>query len=75
MWLVGKVGGEYCLGEWEYLFSVNNQRFGRWGQVRGEEMLCCQFKAKINYKFVFSWFLPDVLTGWPILQKSTPINQ
>jgi hypothetical protein len=39
---------EYCLGEGEYLFSVNNQRYGRWWQVRGEEVLCCQFKAKIN---------------------------
>jgi hypothetical protein len=47
-WLVGKVGGKYCLGEWEYIFSVNNQRYGRGSQVRGEEALCYQFKAKID---------------------------
>jgi hypothetical protein len=47
-WLVEKVGGVYCLGEGEYFFSVNNQRYGSWGQVRGEEALCCQFKVKIN---------------------------
>ncbi len=28
-------------------FSCINQRFGMWGQVRGEEALCCQFKANI----------------------------
>jgi hypothetical protein len=48
MWLVDKVGEEYCLGEGEYIFSVNHQRYGRWGKVRGEEALCCQFKAKID---------------------------
>ncbi len=45
-WLVEKVGEEYCLGEGEYFFSVNNQRYGRWVKVRGEEVLCCRFKAK-----------------------------
>ncbi len=29
-------------------FSCINQRLGGWGQVRGEEVLCCQFKAKID---------------------------
>jgi hypothetical protein len=48
MWLVEKVGEEYCLGEGEYFFSVNNQRYGRRGKVRGEEALYCQFKAKIT---------------------------
>jgi hypothetical protein len=48
MWLVEKAGEEYCLGEGEFFFSVNNQRYGRWGKVIGEEMLCCQFKAKID---------------------------
>ncbi len=47
-WLVGKVGGEYCLGEREYVFSVNNQRYGRRWQVRVEEALCRQFKVKID---------------------------
>ncbi len=28
-WLVEKVGEEYCLGEAEYVFNVNNQRYGR----------------------------------------------
>ncbi len=74
-WLVEKVGEEYCLGEVKYVFSVNNQRYGRSWKVRGEEALCCQFKAKINQKLNFSWFLPDVLTGWPILPKSSLINQ
>jgi hypothetical protein len=55
------------------MFSVYNQRFGGWGQVRGEEALCCQFKAKIDKKLIFSWFLPDVLTGWSILLKSQPM--
>jgi hypothetical protein len=32
-WLVGKVVVEYCLGEGEKVFSVNNQRYGRWWQV------------------------------------------
>jgi hypothetical protein len=35
MWLVEKVGGVYCLEKGEYFFSVNNQRYGRGGQVRG----------------------------------------
>jgi hypothetical protein len=48
MGVVEKVGEEYCLGEGEYIFSVNNQRYGRWGKVRGEEALYCQFKSKIN---------------------------
>jgi hypothetical protein len=48
MWLVEKVGGEYCFGEGEYFFSVNNQRYGRGEMVREEEALCCHFKAKIN---------------------------
>jgi hypothetical protein len=47
-WLVEKLGEEYCLGEGEYFFSVNNQRYGRLGKVIGEEALCCQFKEKIN---------------------------
>jgi hypothetical protein len=47
-WLVEKVGEEYCLGEREYFLSVNNQRYGRSGKVRGEEALCCQFNAKID---------------------------
>ncbi len=70
-----------CLGGQDFFevdrecFPCINQRFGWWGQVREEEALCCQFKAKIDSKLVFSWFLPDVLTGWPILPKSTPINQ
>ena len=58
--LVEKVGKEYSLVEGEYFFIVNNQRYGRLGKVIGEEALCCQFKAKINYKLVFSQFLPDV---------------
>jgi hypothetical protein len=74
-WLVEKVGEEYCLGEGKYVLCVNNQRYGRSWKVRGEEVLRCQFKAKINQKLVFSWFLPDVLTGWPILPKSSLINQ
>ncbi len=72
MWLVEKVGEEYCLVEGEYVFSVNNRRYGRSWKVRGEEALCCQFKVKM---LVFSWFLPDVLTGWPILPKFSLINQ
>jgi hypothetical protein len=48
MWLVEKVDEEYCLREGEYFFRVNNQRYGRWEKVRGEEVLCCQFKAKID---------------------------
>jgi hypothetical protein len=48
MWLVEKAGEEYCLGEREYVFSVNNQRYGRSLKVRVEEVLCCQFKAKNN---------------------------
>ncbi len=28
-WLVGKVGGEYCFGEGEYFFSLNNQRYAQ----------------------------------------------
>jgi hypothetical protein len=48
MLLVKKVGGVYCLGKGEYFFSVNNQIYGRGGQVRGEEPLCCQFKALID---------------------------
>jgi hypothetical protein len=75
MWLVEKVGGEYCLGEGEYVFSVNNQRYRRMWKVRGEEALCCQFKAKIDQKLVFSWFLPDMLTGWSILPKSSLMDQ
>jgi hypothetical protein len=39
MWLVENVGGEYCFGEGKYFFSVNKQRYGRWGMVRGEEVL------------------------------------
>ncbi len=62
-------------GEDREYFPCTNQKFGEWGQVRGEEALHCHFKAKIDYKLVFSWFLPDMLTGWPILPKSTPINQ
>ncbi len=74
-WLVEKVGEEYCLGDGEYIFSVNYQRYGRSWKVRGEEALCCQFKAEIDQKLVFSWFLPDVLIGWPILPISPLINQ
>ncbi len=55
-------GGREC-------FPCINPRFGGWGQVREEEVLCCQFKAKIDEKLVFSWFLPDVLIGRPILPK------
>ena len=47
-WLVEKVGGVYCLGEGEYFFSVNNQRYERSGKVTVEEALCCQFKSKID---------------------------
>jgi hypothetical protein len=47
-WLVEKVGEGYCLMEREYFFRVNIQRYGGWGKVKGEEALCCQFKAKIN---------------------------
>jgi hypothetical protein len=47
-WLVEKVSEEYCLGGGEYVFSVNNQRYGRSWKVRGEEALYCQFKAKID---------------------------
>ncbi len=75
MWLVEKIDEEYCLGEGDYFLSVNNQRYGRLWKVREEEVLCCQFKAKIDQKLVFSWFLPDMLTGWPILPKSSLINQ
>jgi hypothetical protein len=75
MWFEEKVGGEYFFGEGEYFFSMNNQRYGRWGMVRGEEALCCQVKTKIDQQLIFSWFLSDVLTGWTILLKSTPINQ
>ncbi len=37
MWLVEKVGGVYCLGEMEYFFSVNNQRYpiNQWLGERG----------------------------------------
>ncbi len=79
--LVEILSGEYFLRDGDFFggegecFPCINQRFGEWGQVRGEEVLCCQFKAKINYKLVFSWFLPDVLTGWPILPKPYFINQ
>jgi hypothetical protein len=47
-WLVEKVGEEFCLGEGKNFFSVNNHRYRRLGKVRGEEALCCQFKAKID---------------------------
>jgi hypothetical protein len=40
--------GVKLLREGKYFFSVNNQRYGRWGKVRGEKVLCCQFKAKIK---------------------------
>jgi hypothetical protein len=59
----------------ECLFSLINQRYGRWGMVRGEEVLCCQFKEKIVKQLLFSCILPEVLTGWTILLKSTLINQ
>jgi hypothetical protein len=29
-------------------FPCINQRFGGWDQIRGEEVLCCQFKAIID---------------------------
>ncbi len=40
----------------------------------GQRRRGCQFKAKIDKKLVFSWLLPDVLTGWPILPKYSLIN-
>ncbi len=82
MRLVGKVSGDFFEVQGFFLgggdgecFPCTDQRFGGWGQVRGEEALHCQFKAKIDCKLIFSWFLPDVLTSWPILPKSTHINQ
>ncbi len=52
MRLVGKVSGDFFKGQGGVgggdgeCFPCVNQRFGGWGQVRGEETLCCQFKAK-----------------------------
>ncbi len=43
-WLVEKVGEEYCLGEGEYIFSVNNQRYGDRG--RSEEKRRCAVNSK-----------------------------
>ncbi len=60
-WLVRKVGGEYCLGEWEYVFSVNNQRYGRWG--RSEEKR--RYAVDSNQKLTKNWFLVcSFLTFW-----------
>ncbi len=81
MRLVGKVNGDLFFRDRAFwggggdCFPCINQRYGKLGQVRGEEALCCRFKAKIDKKLVSSWFLPDVLTGWPILPKSSLINQ
>ncbi len=44
------------------------------GQRRRCAMLSIQSKA-INLTFGFSWLPPDVLTGWPSLQKPSFINQ
>jgi hypothetical protein len=53
--LVRKVSRDFFLGTGIVLgggdgkcFPCMNQRFGGWGQVRGEEALCCQFKAKTD---------------------------
>jgi hypothetical protein len=53
MWLVEKVGEEYCLGEGEYFFSVNNQRYGRSGKVRGEEGDVLSIQSKNQLKTCF----------------------
>ncbi len=60
MRLVEKVSGDFFEGQGFFFFGGGecfpciNQRFGGWGQVRGEEALCCQLKAKIDKKLVFS---------------------
>ena len=53
--LVGKVSGDFFLRDRDFggggdgnCFPCINQRFGGWGQVKVEEVLCCQFKAKIE---------------------------
>jgi hypothetical protein len=43
------------------------------GQRRRNAVLSIQSKKQL--KASFSWFLPDVLNGWPILPKSFFINQ
>ncbi len=54
MRLEGKVSGIFFLRDRDFggvdrdCFPCMNQRYGRWGQVRGEEVLCCQFKPKID---------------------------
>ncbi len=67
-WGILFFGGECC-------FSLINQRYGRWGMVRGEEALCCQFSGNIVEQLLFSCILPELLTGWTIPPKSTLINQ
>ncbi len=44
------------------------------GERRRGAMLSVQSKA-IDLRFVFSWFPPDVLTGWPFLPKPSFIKQ
>ena len=76
MWLTGKVGEEYCFGEWESIFSVYTTKdLGDRGWSEEKRHYAVNSKQKINKKLVFSWFLPDVLTGWPILLKSSLIYE
>ncbi len=44
------------------------------GQRRRGAMLSVQSKA-IDWRFVFIWLPPDMLTGWPALPKPSFINQ
>ena len=52
MWLVGKVGGEYCLGEWEYVFSVNNKDLGNGGRSEEKRRHAVNSKQKLTIKLI-----------------------
>jgi hypothetical protein len=60
--LVGKVKGDYFLGTGIWggdgdCFPCINQRYGRWGQVRGEEVPCCQLQKSTKNLFLVGFFL------------------
>ncbi len=84
MRLVGKVSGDLFFGTGTFFlggggtgsaFLVQTKYLGDGGRSDEKRCYAVNSKQKSTKNSFFSWFLPDVLTGWPILPKSTPINQ
>jgi hypothetical protein len=82
MRLVGKVSGDFFLGTGilfggggRGVLSLYKPKIWEMGAGQRRKGAMLSIQSKNRPKLIFSWFLPDVLTGWTILLKFTPINQ